>query len=287
MTQKTEVTVLVTTCDRYDTTLPLCLMSIINQTYKPDRVVLVDDNKEKKFYEYEILRNILLLCKYKEIKFDYYYGHSKGCTHALDLGLQKIEDGWILKVDDDNVLEPNVIELYVNNISDEVGVMGGLIIDDKSLERSLNDEKLIYNRLCNIYSDLNIQMISNQSNTIKEVEHVYSNYFFRKNNEISHDLRLTPSSHREETIFTYQYFIKGYKLIVIPESKTYHLNYNRTTGNNRHSKESSNNNEFIFIERLKEWDIVPKEIEIIELQDRYVTTVAEIGGEQAYIVMEK
>ena len=59
------------------------------------------------------------------------------------------------------------------------------------------------------------------------------------------------------------------------------------TGDNRYSKENFNKNEFFFIEKLKEWDIVPKEIEIIELQDRYVTTVAEIGGEQAYIVMEK
>jgi glycosyltransferase involved in cell wall biosynthesis len=287
MTQKTEVTVLVTTCDRYDTTLPLCLMSIINQTYKPKRVVLVDDNKEKKFYEYEILRNILLLCKYKEIKFDYYQGSSKGCVHALDLGLKKIDGGWILKVDDDNVLEPNVIELYVSNISDNVGVLGGLIIDEKSIERNLEDDQLIYNRICDIYSEMNIQMITNQSDDIKEVEHVYSNYFFIKNADISHDLRLTPSSHREETVFTYQYFRKGYKLLIIPQSKTYHLNYNKTTGNNRHSKESSNKNELIFIEKLKEWEIVPNEMEIIELKDRYVTTIAEIGGQQAYIVMEK
>jgi glycosyltransferase involved in cell wall biosynthesis len=262
-------------------------MSIISQTYKPRRIVLVDDNKEKRFYDHEILRNILLLCKHKEIEFNYYYGESKGCTHALDLGLKKIEGGWILKVDDDNVLEPNVIELYVNNISDDVGVLGGLIIDENSKQRNLTEEKSIYNRLCEVYSEWNIQMITNQSDEIKEVEHVYSNYFFKKNEEISHDLRLTPSSHREETIFTYQYFKKGYKLFIIPQSKTYHLNYNKTTGNSRHSKDASNKNEIIFIERLKEWDIVPKEMEIIELKDRYISTVTEINGAESYIVMEK
>jgi len=177
MKTKTEVTALVTTCDRYDTTLPLCLMSIINQTYKPNRIVLVDDNQEKKFYDYEILRNILILCKYKDIKFDYFYGPSKGCTYALDLGLKKIEQGWILKVDDDNVLEPNILELYVKNISDNVGVMGGLIIDNDSLTRGWDIQKNEYNRLCDVYSVWNVQMITNQSTDIKEVERVYSNYF--------------------------------------------------------------------------------------------------------------
>lgn len=284
---KTDVTVLLTTCDRYDTTLPLCLMSIISQTHKPNRIVLVDDNQEKKFYDYEILRNILILCKHKEIKFDYYYGQSKGCTHALDLGLKKIKNGWILKVDDDNVLEPNVIELYLKNITDEVGVLGGLIIDDKSKERSLIDDQIVYNRLCDVYSEWNIQMISNQSNTIKEVEHIYSNYFFKKDDEISHDLRLSPSSHREETIFTYQYFKKGYKLFIIPESKTYHLNYDKTTGNNRHSHDSAVQNEIVFIEWLKKWDIIPQEFEIVEEENQFVTSKSKFGDKDGYLVFEK
>ena len=287
MKTKTEVTALVTTCDRYDTTLPLCLMSIINQTYKPNRIVLVDDNQEKKFYDYEILRNILILCKYKDIKFDYFYGPSKGCTYALDLGLKKIEQGWILKVDDDNVLEPNILELYVKNISDNVGVMGGLIIDNDSLTRGWDIQKNEYNRLCDVYSVWNVQMITNQSTDIKEVEHVYSNYFFRKDDEISHYLRLSTSSHREETIFTYQYFKKGYKLYIIPESKTYHLNYDKTTGNNRHSHDSAIQNEIVFIEWLKKWNIVPQEFEIIEEEHQFVTGNSKTGKQDGYLVFRK
>lgn len=130
-------------------------------------------------------------------------------------------------------------------------------------------------------------MIKNQSDKIKPVEHIYSNYFFNIELGVKQTLELAPSCHREDTMFTHQIFRKGYDLIIIPQSVTYHLNYDDNTGDNRYSKENFNKNEFFFIEKLKEWDIVPKEIEIIELQDRYVTTVAEIGGEQAYIVMEK
>ena len=266
-----EITVLVTTCDRYQTLLPLCLLSIVNQTYKPNRIVLVDDNLNKEFYDHEILRNVLTVMKYRNIEFQYLYGESKGCSYALQRGLDVIDSGWILKVDDDNILEPNVIELYVQNISEEIGAMGGLILDNKSFLRK-QEFQSIYNQIGDLYSKINIQMVANQTPEIKEVEHIYSNYFFRKDVAPDQCLKLTPSCHREDTIFTHEIFRKGYRLIVIPQSKTYHMNYDDTVGDNKHGKSNMNNNEFVFIEKLKEWDIVPKKIEIIR---------------QTYIVMEK
>lgn len=281
-----EITVLVTTCDRYQTLLPLCLLSIVNQTYKPNRIVLVDDNLNKEFYDHEILRNVLTVMKYRNIEFQYLYGESKGCSYALQRGLDVIDSGWILKVDDDNILEPNVIELYVQNISEEIGAMGGLILDNKSFLRK-QEFQSIYNQIGDLYSKINIQMVATQTPDIKEVEHIYSNYFFRKDVAPDQCLKLTPSCHREDTIFTHEIFRKGYRLIVIPQSKTYHMNYDDTVGDNKHGKANMNNNEFVFIEKLKEWDIVPKKIEIIEEKNRYVTPVVELGGRQTYIVMEK
>lgn len=281
-----EITVLVTTCDRYQTILPLCLLSIVNQTYKPNRIVLVDDNLNKEFYDHEILRNVLTVMKYRNIEFEYLYGESKGCAYALQRGLDVIDSGWILKVDDDNILEPNVIELYVQNISEEIGAMGGLILDNKSFSRE-QEVQSKYNQIIHLFSKINIQMVATQTPDIKEVEHIYSNYFFRREIAPNQCLELTPSCHREDTIFTHEIYRKGYKLLVIPQSKTYHLNYDDTNGDNKHGKTNLNNNEFVFIEKLKEWDIVPKEIEIIEEKNRYVTTVMEFGGKQTYIVMEK
>ena len=54
---KNKVTILIPTYNRYETTLPLSLMSAINQSQKPDRIVLVDDSPIKRFYEYDILKN--------------------------------------------------------------------------------------------------------------------------------------------------------------------------------------------------------------------------------------
>jgi len=263
------VTVLLTTCKRYETTLPLCLMSIINQTYKPSRIVLVDDSKEKRFYQYPYLKNILVLMKMKGITFDYFHGPSKGAVPALQMGLDNISEGWVFKTDDDNILEPDVLEIFVNHIRPNIGVMSGVIIDKtlhdiyvKSPDKAPTEVDGVWNKIENIYSEFNIQMIHNQDFYVKQVEHIYSNYFFNRDIADDYPLELQPSSHREETIFTHNIFRKGYNLIIIPAAVIYHIYYDHTSGNRKYGKEYIRKNELFFIEKLKEWGIVPEKLEI-------------------------
>jgi len=74
---------------------------------------------------------------------------------------------------------------------------------------------------------------------------------------------------------------------VIPESKTYHLNYAESTGDNRHSIDSFIKNEMIFIDKLKEWEIVPQEFEIIEEEHQFVTGNSKTGKQDGYLVFRK
>ena len=271
-----KVTILLTTCDRYDTTLPLCLMSIFNQSYKPDRIVMVDDSKVKKFYDNILLRNILVLLKEKGIEFDYFYGPSRGAVPALQIGLENIEDGWVFKMDDDNILSYNVLALFVNNISSVIGVMSGIFIDKNMNDFYINSPEKYpvmvdgyYNRIENVYSDFNIQFVRHQSDDIKKVHHIYSNYFFRRDLANDYPLELSPSSHREETVFTYEIFRKGYELIVIPQVKIHHLHYDSKSGNSQYSEKYIKKNELFFVEKLKEWNIVPNELEIFEDDEKF------------------
>jgi glycosyltransferase involved in cell wall biosynthesis len=269
MMKKSKITVLLATCDRYETTLPLCLMSIFNQSYPPDRVVLVDDSKQKKFYEYKTLKNILVLFKERGIEFDYFHGQSKGAVPALQIGLENIEDGWVLKTDDDNILTYNVIELFVKNIKPNIGAMSGIILD-KYLAKFYKDspEKLpieedgYFNKIENIYSEFNIQMVHEQSSDIKKVQHLYSNYFFNRLLADNYPVELSPSSHREETIFTHTIFRKGFDLIVIPQAKIYHLYYDHTSGNRQWSQDERKKNELFFIQKLRERGVVPDILDI-------------------------
>lgn len=262
------ITVLLTTFERYETTLPICLLSLVNQSRIPNRIVLVDDNKEKKFYDSSELKNIISFLRIKGIQFDYYHGQSKGATSALQIGLDKISDGWVLKVDDDNSLEYNVIELFENNISNNVGAIGGLIIDKtirQDIEYNLYPKCVdgYYNKIENIFSEFNIQLIQNQTDEIKKVEHIYSNYFFSRDLVRSYPIELSPSCHREDTIITHTIFRKGYDLLIIPKAKTYHLQTIKNSGDGKWDN-TMNKNELIFIEKMKEWEIIPQKVEIVE-----------------------
>lgn len=265
---KNKITVLVSTYKRYDSTLPICLLSLANQSRKPDRIVLVDDNVEKRFYESTELKNIISYLKLKDIQFDYYHGQSKGATFALQIGLDKINNGWILKIDDDNCIEYNVLELFEKNIKDNVGAIGGIILDKnirQNIEKNLFPKCIngYYNKIENIFSEFNIQLINNQSDEIKKVEHLYSNYFFRRELVDNYPTELAPSCHREDTIVTHTIFKKGYDLLMIPQAKIYHLNSHEKSGDGKWENKIIDN-EFIFIDYLKKWNIIPNKLKIIE-----------------------
>jgi len=281
------ITILITTCDRYDTSLPLTLMSIINQSLKPNRIVLVDDSKDKKFYNHKILQNILILLKEYNIEFDYFYGESKGSSPALKIGLDNIVDGWVFKIDDDNILPYNALELFNKNIKPNIGAMSGIITDEvlsnyyKDIPENIPQEKDgYYNRIEDIFTDLNIQMYKEQDDKIKKVEHIYSNYFFRRDlADDDHPFeQLSPSAHRDETIFTYNIFKKGYDLIVIPQVKIFHLH--NKTGNSKWDAYKDNNERF-FLKKLEEWKIVPDKLEIYD-DGNMITTKR---GDKTYLII--
>lgn len=265
-----EITIILTTRGRYLTTLPLCLMSIYNQTLLPKRVILVDDNDKKEFQQLDIYKNILLLFKLKNIEFNYYYGESKGQVYAQQIAIDKVKTDWVFSMDDDNVLENNVLEVLSNTITDGVGAVSCIIISRKDVNREDFDCDG-YNKIENIYSDLNIQMVKNQRKTIKEVEHFYSCYLFRKDIANKFALDFAPSGHRSETVFTYEIFLKGYKLLMNPNAIIWHLHDDK--GGNRLHKDGKN--ELLFINKLKEWKIVPDKLEL------------KTDGEMTYMIKDK
>lgn len=280
--KKTFITVFLTTCDRYDTTFPLSLLSILNQTRLPDKILIVDDSKKKEFYNNSIVKQLLTLANWKKVPIDYLHGESKGQVPALRLGLNEISDGWVYKMDDDNILESNVLEIFEKNIDDSIGGMSGVILDKSALSRT-EGQIMMSSKIEDIYSHFNIQMVGIQSSTPKEVEHIYSNYFFRRDLAGYWPEQYEPSSHREDTTFTYQIFRKGYKLVVFPEVIIYHMNNGEKTGNRQYGKEYTDNNEKVFLKKLEEWSVIPDKLQIYEDSKRIYTT----KNKTNYVIIEK
>lgn len=256
------------TYNRYDNVLPLSLMSIINQSRLPDRVILVDDSPVKKFFDFPTLKSILILFKEKNIQFDYFYGSSKGMCPALQIGLDDIDDGWVLKMDDDHILEYNTIELLEKNIKDNVGAISGMIIEkEKNFIFKPTSIDGIYNKIENIYTESGIQLLRTQDNELKKVEHIYSLYFFDRKLCEDYPIELQPSGNREDTIFTHTIFRKGYNLIIDPNIKIYHLL--ATKADILYEKKEL---EWFFINKLKEWNIVPQKIQMKEKDNNIILT---------------
>src|ERR1035437_3080792 len=100
---------------RYDTTLPMTLMAVLNQTRAPDKVVIFDDNDEptdvRQIQHYAYM---FLLMDQKGISWTWTFAKKMGQHHSHQMAQEMaVEQGydWVWRVDDDCVPEPNVLEM--------------------------------------------------------------------------------------------------------------------------------------------------------------------------------
>lgn len=259
-----KITVSLTTKNRYYSTLSMSLTSILNQTLLPYEIILVDDNKKKDFYNIEVYKNIIQLMKLKNVKFSYYHGQSKGQVHAQQIALEHCNTELLFKMDDDNILESNVLETLHDTIikNDNIVAVSGLIFCCDKDKTRLSEEKDLYNKIENVFSHFNIQMCGGQDKEIKKCEHLYSNYLFRTKYVESYPLDFSPAGHREDTVFTYSLYRKGYDLYVNPNCITWHVH--NSGGNKSHGFDPIVKNEEMFLDKLQnEWHISPEKVQII------------------------
>ena len=104
--------------------------------------------------------------------------------------------------------------------------------------------------------ETNIQWFIPKSKELIEVEHLYSTFIFKKE-AASHGycLNLSPAGHREETIFTYEMYRKGWKLIVDPKVTTWHVRQSQGGIRSYQSSQFWEHDEQIFRNKMIEWKI--------------------------------
>lgn len=222
----------VNTYNRYNTTLPMALLSMIQQTRKPDHITIFDDNKEpidpRTIEHYKYLFNTM---DQKGITWNWVYAEQKGAHHSHEkANLMGYDAAWF--IDDDNVAEPNVLEELEKLLVDGVGAVGCLIMKPPALPLPLG----VTGSLNDIYIGQNLAWYRWEGEP-KEVEHLYSCFLYRCN-IVHHDLRLSKKAFRGETMFTHSFFLKGYKLICTPKVTIWH--YESTGGCRTPEAEKSN-----------------------------------------------
>jgi len=201
---------------RYFTTLPLVIEAIANQTQKPDKLIIFDDNDEPKDMRSEfIYQHLFWLLNSKKIDWEWRYAGKKGQHHIHQMANEMGYD-WVWRCDDDAIPEANVLETLASYKADNIGAIAGSVLNPPNPPTFLESTGTI----ANIDNEPNIQW--GYIAQPKEVEHLYSTFLYRAGIQ-DYNLKLSRVAHREETLFSNGLFHKGYKLLVVPNAITWHL----------------------------------------------------------------
>jgi len=226
----------ISTRGRYDTTLPMAIQSVIAQTLKPNKLVIFDDNdtpkdtREIQHYEY-----LFRMLDEKNIEWQVIFGQKKG-QHFNHQMANTMGYEWVWRLDDDTVAEPNVLENLYKHTGPEIGAVGGSVLTPPFV-KGLNSTGKIDN-----IEEQSIQW--DYIKEVKEVDHLHCSFLYRSGIH-DYNLGLSQVAHREETLFTFGLKQKGYKLLVVPNTVTWHLK-NRQGGIRTFQREMFEHDEYIF-----------------------------------------
>lgn len=210
----------IATRGRYFTTLPLVIQAVFNQTKLPDKLIIFDDNDEPIDVRKEFLyQHLIYVLNSKKIEWEWLFAGKKGQHHIHQMAntiASKTGYEWVWRLDDDAIPEPNVLENLYKHINPSVGAVAGTVFNPQSPIVALNSS----GKIDDLEKEPNIQwgLIEKP----KEVEHLYSTFLYRAG---AHDFNLGLSrvAHREETLFSFGLYQKGYKLLVVPNAVSWHL----------------------------------------------------------------
>ncbi len=256
-----EVTAVISTRDRYFTTLPNCLISIALQTYRPKHIIIYDDGEQKDLRQEPLYENIFKFIQARGISWTIQFGDRKGQVANHQRSIREANTEWIWRIDDDNVIEHDVLERLVSNVAPGVGAVAGLVLDPK---QPIVSNRLASNKIEDIYCGLNEQWF--KFDGIKEVDHLYSTFIYSKEAARNgYCMELSKIGHREETIFTYEMKRAGWKLLIDSSAVTWHLRLSSGGIRSETDGQLWANDEIIFSKKLQEWGVVPRHVKLIVL----------------------
>ena len=233
----------VATRGRYFTTLPLVLNAIINQSQKPDKLIIFDDNDEPQDMRNEFLyQHFFSILDAKKIAWEWQFAEKKG-QHFIHQKANLMGYDWVWRVDDDAIPEPNVLENLSKHINASVGAIGGAI---------LTNPLPITNNVTGVIDSIDNEPNSqwNYIHHIKKVEHLHCSFLYRAGVH-DYNLGLSRVAHREETLFTYGLHQKGYQVLVVPNANTWHYKNPQGGIRSETKKEMYEHDEIIFRKTLE------------------------------------
>ena len=235
-----KIDIVIPTKNRYEF-LALVLQSLTNQTYKEWELLIVDDSdKPFDINNLPFISPFLRWMEHNKHEWRVMFGKKAGPHKAHQLSLEQSKNNYILRIDDDCIINESYIEELVKSIlsKEHCGAVGGVILDpsqpivsqimpkdaDFTKEYSGNiweDEQ------GNPYHSPSLQWFYHSDEVLKPVQHIHSSFLYKKAAALAiggwEDMNLSKVGMTEETWFTYKLHLAGWKMYIAPKALAWHL----------------------------------------------------------------
>ena len=215
--KRPHVTAEIATKDRYQTTLPMAILAILQQTRLPDKLVIIDDGEDKDPGKILPYPQLFRLAEAKGVEWYWMFGKHKGQHYSHEMA-QDMAEELVWRTDDDVAPEPTCLERLLEDVEPDVGCVGGLALTPPVAMAT----RLASNKIEDVMWAPNKQWFRQESQVPEDVDHLHCTFLYRKG--IAHyDLALSPVAHTEETLFTYAIKRAGYRVLLEPKAVNWHL----------------------------------------------------------------
>ena len=238
--------------DDYSDSLPSALESVINQTYKPKELIIIDSVKEKKdLRDIEIYQYLFRRLDINNIKWEVIYGSEKGSLWDYQDSLKYSNCDWIWFLKDSHSAEPNVLENLIKNIKEDVGAISSLVINPLSGKNNNTYEN--FNNIEFVKAGIDFQQCNIEKSI--EVDYLDNTFLFRKQAaEHGYCMNLSFEGNRKHILFTYEMKKNNWKILLDSNCITWDYSQKKVCNDNeaRYSREYD---EYIFDAKMKEFNI--------------------------------
>jgi len=250
------------------------LVSLLSQTFQDwDIVIQCDDADESMLSNHQIML-LIHRCQHEGHKWRIIRSFRQGPHMAHDRTLQMAKDDpnykykLVCRIDDDIYIKPDYLEkiyqLFLDDQHADVAAVGGVYMDPKRSEKEQTppaDFETSIEYAGKIDHNVPWPYICNYPKGTKPrlVEHLYSSFMYRVEAAAAiggYCKRFSQIGHREESDFSYRFFLGGWKLLIQPEAVGFHFSapsggIRSNTINDRNRLAESDH--MIYTRRLQRW----------------------------------
>lgn len=117
-----------------------CIESLLNQSYKLDKIIIIDNNSTDNTHEYLLENRILQNKIIKYIKLDENIGGAGGFNKGIEIAYKENKYDWVWIMDDDTIPNNNSLELLLlgkDVISENISFLCSKVIGPKNEEMNI------------------------------------------------------------------------------------------------------------------------------------------------------